>query len=369
VTIAAAFAPYIRPVVAVGGLPECDLLVAPQTIEELERILDLASEHQLKALVWGGGAHQGLGGRIDPDLVIATAQLNRLIDWQPEDFTITVEAGMRVSDLEKMLADRGQMAVLPELPGAATVGGVMAAGVSGWRRARYGPTRDRVLEVDLVTGDGRRIRAGGRVVKNVTGFDLPRLAVGSYGSLGVIAQTCLKLWPEPSTKVTVSVADGDRALAAAYRPTAVVEAEGVAKVYLGGTEAEVDGQVEALGGTVVSGWSWEPEPAGVVGWSLRVPPASTRLAIKRLPSGWRYQAGLGVGEIKAASFDAEGAVELRAWAESQGGALVIVSGPAGLYSEMDPWGTPPPGLDIQRELIRRFDPCRVVNPGRLPGGI
>lgn len=368
-TIAAAFARYVRSAVADTGLPECDLMVAPQTIDELEHILDLASEHQLKAVIWGGGSHQGFGGRIDPDLVVATSQLNRLVDWQPEDFTVTVEAGMRVSDLEDMLADRGQMAVLPELPGAATIGGVMAAGVSGWRRARYGPTRDRVLEVDLVTGDGRRVRAGGRVVKNVTGFDLPRLAVGSFGSLGVIAQACLKLWPEPSTKVTVSVADGDRALATAYRPTAVVEADGVAKVYLGGTEAEVDGQVESLDGTVVSGWSWEPEPTGVVGWSLRVPPASTRSAIERLPSGWRYQAGLGVGEIKAASVDAEGAAGLRAWAESQGGALVIVSGPAALYSDMDPWGTPPPGLKVQRELIRRFDPCRVVNPGRLPGGL
>lgn len=368
-TIAAAFAPFVGSAVADSGLPECDLMVAPQTIDELEQILDLASEHQLKAVIWGGGTHQGIGGRIDPDLVIATSQLNRLIDWQPEDFTVTVEAGMRVSDLEEMLADRGQMAVLPELPGAATIGGVMAAGISGWRRARYGPTRDRVLEIDLVTGDGRRVRAGGRVVKNVTGFDLPRLAVGSYGSLGVIAQACLKLWPEPSTKVTVSVADGDRALATAYRPTAVVEADGVAKVYLGGTEAEVDGQVESLDGTVVPGWFWTPAPTGAVGWSLRVPPALIRSAIERLPSGWRYQAGLGVGEIKAASVDADGAAELRAWAESRGGALVIVSGPVGLYSDMDPWGTPPPGLDIQRELIRRFDPCRVVNPGRLPGGI
>ena len=193
---ASAFASFAVP--EAEGLPVADVMVAPGSIDELEQILDLASELAMTALVWGGGTHQGLGGRLDPDLVISMSRLNRLIDWQPDDFTVTVEAGMRVVDLENRLNERGQTAVLPEMSGLATIGGVMAAGVSGWRRLRFGPTRERVLEVDMVTGDGRRIRAGGRVVKNVTGFDLPRLSVGSFGALGVIAQTCLKLWPQPA---------------------------------------------------------------------------------------------------------------------------------------------------------------------------
>lgn len=353
----------------VDGLPGADVVVAPASIDDLEQILDQASELGMSALVWGGGTHQGLGGRISPDLVVYTGLLNRLIDWQPDDFTVTVEAGTRVVDLEERLNQRGQTAVLPEVSGSATVGGVMAAGVSGWRRLRFGPTRDRVLEVDMVTGDGRRIRAGGRVVKNVTGFDLPRLAVGSFGALGVIAQTCLKLWPRPAETVTVTVDDGDRALATAYRPAAVVESDGTARVFLGGTPAEVEGQVAVLEGTVTPGWSWDPEPVGAVGWSLRVPPARTREAITRLPNGWRYQAGLGVGEIKAAGADSDGAGDLRRWAETAGGALVLTRGPDALYEQMDPWGTPPGGLDIQRELIRRFDPCRTINPGRLAGGL
>ncbi len=364
---ASAFASFAVP--EVDGLPVADVVVAPGTIDELEQILDLASELAMTALVWGGGTHQGLGGRLDPDLVISMDRLNRLIDWQPDDFTVTVEAGMRVVDLENRLNERGQTAVLPELSGLATIGGVMAAGVSGWRRLRFGPTRERVLEVDMVTGDGRRIRAGGRVVKNVTGFDLPRLSVGSFGALGVIAQTCLKLWPRPAEMVTVTVGDGDRALAVAYRPAAVVESDGTARVFLGGTPAEVEGQVAVLGGTVTPGWEWEPEPEGVVRWSLRVPPAKTREAITRLPQGWRYQAGLGVGEIKAAGADSAGAAELRMWAEDVGGVLVLAHGPDELYEQMDPWGAPPGGLDIQRELIRRFDPCRTINPGRLAGGL
>lgn len=367
VTVATAFAPYRAE--DIEGLPPADFVVAPTSIEEAESILDLASEHDLKALIWGGGTHQGFGGRIQPDLILSTALLNRLVDWQPEDFTVTVEAGMTVAQLELMLADRGQTAVLPEVPGAATVGGVLSAGISGWRRARYGPSRDRVLEVDLVTGDGRRVKAGGRVVKNVTGFDLPRLSVGSFGSLGLIAQTCLKLWPVPATTATVSVSDGDAALALAYRPAAIVETGGETKVFLGGTEAEVEGQAQALGGSVTPGWSWDPEPLGSYRWSVRVPPNMVREAIQRLPDGWRYQAGLGVGDIKAASEGAEGAIDTRAWAESQGGALVIVDGPDETYVHLDPWGTPPASLDLQRNLISRFDPLRVLNPGRLPGGL
>ena len=366
-TIASAFTPYLD--AEIEGLPPADMTVAPSSIEEAKQILDLASKHGLKAAVWGGGTHQGFGGRLQPDLVISTARLNRLIDWQPDDFTVTVEAGMTVSALESMLAERNQTAVLPELPGSATVGGVLAAGVSGWRRARYGPTRDRVLEVELITGDGRQVRAGGRVVKNVTGFDLPRLTVGSFGSLGLIAQICLKLWPLPSARATVSVPDGDAALAVAYRPVAVVKTDGSASVFLGGTEEEVESQIRALGGNMVSGWLWEPEPEGPVRWSLRLPPSAVREAIGRLPNNWSYQAGLGVGDIKAASHDADGAVELRSWAESRGGALVIADGPDELYVTLDPWGTPPAGLKIQRNLIRRFDPVRVLNPGRLPGGL
>lgn len=367
VTIATAFAPYRA--TELEGLPPSDLLVAPASIEEAENILDLACEYQLKAVVWGGGTHQGFGGRIDPDLIISTTRLNRLVDWQPEDFTVTIEAGMTVAQLEAMLAERGQTAVLPEAPGDATVGGVLAAGISGWRRARYGPSRDRVLEVDLVTGDGRRVKAGGRVVKNVTGFDLPRLCVGSFGSLGLIAQVSLKLWPVPSTLATVSVADGDAALAKAYRPTAIVETNGAAKVFLGGTEAEVEGQAEALGGNVTPGWSWDPEPTGLYRWSLRVPPSLVREAIQRLPDHWTYQAGLGVGNIETASADLDVALELRDWAESQGGAFVIADGPDEVYARLDPWGTPPASLAIQRNLISRFDPLRVLNPGRLPGGL
>ena len=110
-------------------------------------------------------------------------------EWDPDDLTVTVGAGTKVADLEATLSERSQTAVLPEVPGASTVGGVISAGVSALRRARLLGTRERMLEVRLVTGDGRIVRGGGRVVKNVSGYDLPRLVVGAFGSLGVITST------------------------------------------------------------------------------------------------------------------------------------------------------------------------------------
>jgi glycolate oxidase FAD binding subunit len=368
-TIADHFARHLGEAPRADGVPDDAVLVAPSTIEEAAEILLTASEHGVTVCPWGGGTHQGLGGAPAADLILSTTRLDRMVDWQPDDLTVTVEAGMKVADLEGALADRGQSAILPEIPGAATVGGVVAAGVSGWRRARYGPTRERILEVDLVTGDGRHIRAGARVVKNVTGFDLSRLTVGSLGRLGLIARVCLKLWPVPSTRATVEVADGDAALARAYRPTAVVETNGTTRVFLGGTEAEVTDQSQSLGGESLPGWQWVPEPVDEIRWSIRVPPARVRAAIERLPRDWGYQAGLGVGEIRAASATSEGAEDLRMWAESVGGNLVIVDGPDTVYRQLGAWGTAPPGIEIQRRIVERFDPDGVMNPGRLPGGL
>ncbi len=354
---------------AIQGAPRAEYTVAPTEAEEVASILSLASVHRLRVLLWGGGAHQGYGYRVDPDVVLSTQRLQGVVAWEPDDLTVVVAAGTRVDELEHVLAERGQSAVLLEDSGPATVGGVVASGSSGWRRGRYGPVRDRLLEVSLVTGDGRQVRAGGRVVKNVTGFDLCRLSAGSFGRLGVIVEVCLKLWPQGRAAATVRVDSAEEALSRAHRPLAVIEEDGVAYCFLQGTEGEVDSQAALLGGEFRPGLEWPPRLSAPITWSMRVPPASTRAAVERTPSGWRYQAQFGVGEISLGSEEPglDEAASLRQWAESLGGALVLSNAPAALYDEVDPWGTPPPGADIQRRLVERFDPERVLNPGRLPG--
>ncbi|MFQ5948744.1 MAG: FAD-binding oxidoreductase [Acidimicrobiia bacterium] len=352
------------------GAPDAELVVAPQDIEVTARALDLASEHGLQVLVWGGGTHQGLGYRVEPDLVMVTTRMDRVVDWRPDDLTVVVEAGLRVSDLEERLAARGQTALLPERPGEATVGGCLAAGVSGWRRLRFGPTRDRVLEVVLATGDGRVVSGGGQVVKNVTGYDLPRLTTGSFGALGVIGRVCLKLWPAGGAAATVTVPDAEEAMRVVYRPLAVVEEDGRAGVYLAGTDAEVASQAAALGGEIESGLHW-PHPLDTpVELVVRTRPSETREAVESL-DGWRYQAAFGVGEVRvgAEELDIEAAAELRRWIEARGGSLVVWRAPAEVYQAFDPWGAPPAGVELQRRVKAAFDPLRVVNPGRLPGGI
>jgi glycolate oxidase FAD binding subunit len=335
----------------------------PASTDELAEALAQASITSRSVLVWGGGTHQSYGYPVEPDLVVFTDRLHAVVDWEPDDLTVVVEGGMKVADLEAQLATRGQTAVLAEAPGQGTVGGALAAGISGYRRGRFGPTRDRILEVTLVTGDGRVVRAGGRVVKNVTGYDLPRLAVGSFGRLGVIVSVCLKLWPLPQASATVTLEGAFNG--EVYRPLAVLQEAQNTTVYLAGTEEEVSAQIGRLRGVGSRGLHWPQIPTGPWTWSLRVPPPTANEFIPELPTGFVHQ--VGIGEISFATDDTDGMEELRTKAEAAGGSLVVTGRPPrGVF---EPWGRPPPGLEIQTRLASAFDPARILNPGRLPGHI
>ncbi len=369
-----ALAPYLEtiPDPLPEGLPAVGHVVAPRSVDEAAAILAIASRHGLSVLVWGGGTHQGYGHPVRSDVVLLTTEMRRVVEWLPDDLTVLVDAGVPVAELTRMLDERSQTPVLPEHPGDATVGGVVAAGISGWGRLRYGPVRDRVLQVVIVTGDGRVVTGGGRVVKNVTGYDLPRLATGSLGSLGVIATVCLKLWPRPSFAASIAVSDPVEALAKAYRPLAVLETDAGSWVYLTGTEAEVVAQARALGGAAEEGLGW-PDPLddpGVV--VVRVPPRLTPEAVRRVRSidgGVRFRAAHGVGEVRVGLVSGDGGpvAVLRRWAESHEGSVVLERAADGWT--LDPWGAPPGSVDLQAKVKAAFDPAGVVNPGRLPGGI
>ena len=347
---------------------EAETGLAPSSPEEVETILRFATDQRLKVQVWGGGSHQGYGRLETPDLVLLTNRLDGVEAWEPDDLTLTIGSGTQVARFEEMLSERNQTAVMPEHPGPATIGGVISAGVSSLKRGRLLGTRERLLEVIMVTGDGRRVRAGGRVVKNVSGYDLSRFVVGAFGALGVVVSVCLKLWPVPRAKATVTDPDLDL-LHMLSRPLAVLERNGVTQVFLWGIDEEVEASADRIGGQMTPGHTWPTDPEAAFRWSLRVPPALTAAAISKLPASWSYLAIHGVGEIRLGSDDAEGAQELREWSEASAGRLVVVDSPRGSLPDFDPWGALPEGIEIQRRLIGQFDPSRVINPGRLPGGI
>jgi glycolate oxidase FAD binding subunit len=352
------------------GAPATDLTVAPSTAGEAAQVLRFASEHGMRVLFWGGGTHQGYGHPVDPDLVMSTQSINSVVDWQSADLTIVVEAGLLVSDLEARLEQRGQTAVLPEDVPGATVGGVIASGLSGWRRLRYGPTRDRVIEAVIATGDGRVVRGGGRLVKNGTGYDLPRLATGSFGSFGLVTSVCLKLWPLTAERAMLEVDNPETALALAYRPDAVIETNDRTVVFLAGTGEEIAAQEARIGGRIVSGHRWPERMAGLYELVLRVPVGLVATAVIRVrQSGWPFQAAHGIGEVRIALEEVADAElsELREWAEAAGGALVVAAAPDD--NGFDPWGTPPDALGLQRRVKAAFDPRGIANPGILPGGI
>ncbi len=344
--------------------------LAPRSIDEAADLLSgLAPDSRLRVV--GGGSNLGIGYPVEPDTLLSTSRLDRIVAWEPDDLTVVVEAGVTVEELEETLGSKGQTALLHERPGAGTVGGALATGTSGWRRYRYGPLSDRVLEMTLVSSDGRVATAGGRLVKNVTGYDIPRLATGSLGSLGLIARACLKLWPLPMTTATVEVDSAEPAVKRAFRPLAVLETNTRTSVFLGGTAEEIEGQATTLGGSPTAGLDWPEQPAGEVRFSVRVPPSQLRSIVQRLDRNWSYVAQFGVGEVTvgANEVDHQRLADLREAAELAGGALVILDGPADLYRRFDPWGTPPASIPIQRRLANLFDPRRIINPGALPGRI
>lgn len=349
---------------------DADYVVAPSTVEEAAEILDAAGEAGIPTAFRGGGTHQGYGLPVSADLVITTSRLDSIVDWQPDDLTVVVQAGVPVDVLEAEIGTRGQTALLPEVVPGSTVGGTIALGLSGYRRLRYGPTRDRVLQVRMATGYGKVVMGGSPVVKSSTGYGLPRLVTGSQGSLGMIGEVTLKLWSQPMSVATVEVGEAATALHDVYRPLAVLECSEGSFVYLGGPDAQIAEQSARLGAAHRSGLIWPEAITEPVQLEFRVPAAQVADAVdwmQRLGANrWIGQHGVGIVSGGFESFDTEGFSVARTWAEAAGGALVAT---AGRDEAFDPWGSSPPSLEIQRRIKDAFDPAGVCNASILAGGL
>ncbi|HEY9287107.1 MAG TPA: FAD-binding oxidoreductase, partial [Candidatus Dormibacteraeota bacterium] len=180
-------------------------VMRPIDAEDAARGLRLCDRNPVAVVVWGGGTQMRLGARPRRyDVAFSTEQMAQLLEYEPADLTCRVQAGMTLEDLQKTLGAQGQRLPLdPPHPEHATVGGMLAANTSGLSRARYGTVRDWVIGIAVAYPSGKVARAGGKVVKNVAGYDLMKLHIGALGTLGVVAEVNLKVQARPQSVTTV----------------------------------------------------------------------------------------------------------------------------------------------------------------------
>jgi glycolate oxidase FAD binding subunit len=356
-------------------------LIHPHTTAEVAEVLRDATGRRRRLLVVGGRTHMDRGNPMPapPDAELWTTQLDGLVAYDPAEMVCVVGAGMRVGELERILGEGGQEWPV-DAPAEATVGGVVASAPSSARRLRFGPVRDSVLEVELVTGDGRLVRGGGRTVKNVTGYDLPRLAVGSLGVLGVIVQVALKVRPLPERRRTVRASGdglrlGERLMGAVFGPAGIVATADGVELRLEGWHEEVERQTELGLDALGEDASPTAEVLDEVPFPSRMPWAGAPVVAEAgvIPSRLPDLAGAvegpwgalsGVGLLWAGLASADGPLgRLREAAGELGGVAPVIRGPGGLGDHT----VPAPA--VHRRLKASFDPAGVLNPGRGWGGI
>ncbi len=175
------------------------VVVEPETVKDIQNIQRYASKNSYTVLPAGSGTKLGIGNLAQsPDIVLSTKRLNKVIEYEPADLTVTVEAGMLLKDLQATLSKHRQFLPFdPPFADRCTIGGIVATNTSGPQRLRYGTARNLVLGMHVVHADGKMVKSGGKVVKNVAGYDLNKLYIGAFGTLGIITDVALKLAPLP----------------------------------------------------------------------------------------------------------------------------------------------------------------------------
>jgi len=396
------------PADAVSGVRP-KLVVDPGTEKELAEVLRLSNEAGLAVIPRGGGTKLRWGNPPSrADLILSTARLDEIIEHAWADLTVTVQAGCTIQRLQETLAQHGQrLALDPLWPEKTTVGGVLSTNDSGGLRLRFGALRDLIIGVTIALPDGTLASSGGKVVKNVAGYDLPKLVTGALGTLGVITRAVFRLHPLPRNTVSLSIptshvdetqrfvhAVQDSKLAhAALQSRFSGETQPISDILFEGTEVGLAAQETQLRN--LSGLPSLSKTASV--WTARQDlwgfsdPESTAIAkVTILPSNlarmielfertanasqlrWRaliYATGIGWLRL-------EGAVEplhralglLRRELEGQGGSLVLLHRPQKM-PEFDAWGNAGDSLPLQRAVKQRLDPKSTLNPGRFGGGI
>lgn len=323
----------------------------------------------------GGGRARGMGNPLERcDVLLHTTRLDRVIEHSQADMVVSVEAGITLEKLESELGKAGQFLPLDPFnsPGH-TIGGLLATGWTGPLRLRYGSPRDFLIGIRVALPDGKLASAGGRVVKNVSGYDLMKLHYGALGSLGVIVAASFKVFPKPLHDVTVTSrggwADVERALAAPITPVALeLFSDGRVLAEFAGSRDAIDRVVEGLGWTQSepSVWDEHGKRAPAIWVRIAVPRQRLRDVISTLPEGadWWASPGTGIAHWSVAS-DPQIVRDVRLKAEAEGGSLVLLKAPDDFTQELGAWGKRASTIEVMRRIKRAFDPNGILNPGRF----
>ena len=391
---------------AIAGMP-ARYVAAPGSTQQAAAAVRVAAGYGLAVVVRGAGTKQDWAApprRLD--LVLDTHRLTGVVEHVAGDLVVVVRAGTTAAELQDKLASAGQQLALDApLPGA-TVGGTVAVSTSGPRRMLYGTVRDLLIGVTVVRPDGVVARAGGKVVKNVAGYDVGKLVAGSYGTLGLLVECAFRLHPLPAATALVSrrvedLAEAGRLVGAVLGGQVVPSALEVdappgggaeIAVLLEGVPAGIEQRAAAVRGLLggdptvseapPAWWSAYPWRTGDVGLKLtaalsRVPAllAAVAAAGERhgVPTAVRGSAGTGVlyaGLPGRTDPDAVARVvaDLRAAAREVAGHAVVLTAPAAVRNRIDLWG-PVDGLALMRRVKEQFDPDVRFAPGRFVGGI
>ncbi len=398
----------------VAGVTPRDVL-SPRSVDELaETVRALHADRKTFAFV-GGGTHLDLGNAPRSlDAVIRSSALDAVIDYAPEDQTITVEAGITLAELDRVLAPHAQMLPLDAYDRErATVGGVVAANVYGRRRMRYGAAKDLIVGVSIVRPDGVRARGGGKVVKNVAGFDVPKLMVGSLGTLGAIATVTFRLYPLPFAtqaallhlQTEAQVAHVlDALIAQRLEPESVALYDYRALVVtFAGTDAGVAAQMTTLGAIARDNaadshalsdleregyeqreravrrdgpWRFHVvapphEPVATAASGVAASPLAVPVAYPLLGVSFHALSDATFAGVPDASPDWH-VRDLRdtvARATHGHGRVIFDAMPNAARGLVDAWGEPPSSYDLMRRMKANFDPHGLCNPGRFVGGL
>jgi len=410
-----------------------DFAIFPSTAEQVAAVLHYTSEHRLALIPRGYGTKVSTGTRPRRyDIALCLRDLKRVIHYEPADLTIGVEAGMTFQEFQNLVGPSGLWLPLDPRGGAeSSIGGIIAANAAGPLRQGFGGPRDMVIGLKIATTDGKIVKTGGRVVKNVAGYDLGKLLTGSLGTLGVIVEASLKLFPKPPERATFTLRAGTLGLARDLRrgillspldPMRLVLLDASAMalldesvlapgrpdaelwIELGGSHRviercmlELRRLASAVGATLArreeAEKAWErvsnlalwlqPKYRDVTVLKVALPLVATEEFLSRAQQEAESEkislasfAEVGVGMVHLCALQEMLSTNIGAWvirlrqaATDLGGSLVIEHCRADLKGDVDVWGASGDDLDAMRKMKAAWDPHAALSPGRFVDGI